>query len=324
LIVKEFSIDKNRPAVGIGRIVGYIPEGRIDVNSIAPGFSVGLEFIVNKTGFTELSRCADGQDTSDLAIAAINRLSVHDPEIVRRAKLLVVITQNPDGNGLPHVSARVASALFMRKDLIAFDVGLGCSGWVYGVNVAIALMEMQGIDDGLLVTADPYSKVIDPSDRDTAMLFGDASAVTVLTRRNPRWRVGKCVFGTDGDKANALEVKSNRKLHMNGRGVFEFSATVIPNALEEAMERNGIGWDDIDRVILHQGSRFIVDTIARRIGQSDKTPFGAAEYGNTVSSSIPLMLEAEQNLPHRCILTAGFGVGLSWAVAPLFLNGDQS
>jgi 3-oxoacyl-[acyl-carrier-protein] synthase-3 len=184
-------------------------------------------------------------------------------------------------------------------------------------------MEANGIEEGLLVTADPYSKICSPDDRDTAMLFGDAAAATLLTKRNPIWRLGRAVFGTDGDKADALEVRANRKLKMNGRGVFEFSATRVPGAILEALDRNAIGWKDVDRVILHQGSRYIVETIAKRINQIDKTPFGAALYGNAVSSSIPLMLESESRQRYRCILTAGFGVGLSWAVAPLFLLGER-
>lgn len=307
---------------GIGLIAGYIPDQRLDVFQMASRFGVTPEFIESKTGFLKLSRRGSDEDTSDLAIAAIRKLQLIDPDIVERTQLLIVVTQNPDGFGLPHVSARVASALQMSKDLAAFDIGLGCSGWVYGVATALALMEAQGIDEGLLVTADPYSKISSPDDRDTAMLFGDAATATALTRRNPVWRFGRVVFGTDGDKADALEVGTDRKLRMNGRGVFEFSATRVPGAIERALERNGIGWHDVDRVILHQGSRYIVETIAKRINQLEKTPFGAALYGNVVSSSIPLMLEAEAGFRHRCILTAGFGVGLSWAVAPLFLLGD--
>jgi len=308
--------------VGVGRIAGYIPPGRVKVADIAPGFGVGPDFIANKTGFVELARRAPNEDTSQLAMAAVRKLEAVDPGVIERAQLLILITQNPDGFGLPQVSSRVAAALGMRKRLAAFDMGLGCSGWVYGIATGLALMEAQGLDDGILVTADPYSKVVSSDDRDTAMLFGDAASATALTRRNPAWRLGQCVFGTDGDKAGALEVLADRKLIMNGRGVFEFSATRIPVALEETLSRNGIAWSDVDRVILHQGSRFIVDTIAKRIDQVAKTPFGAAAYGNTVSSSIPLMLESEAHQGYRCILTAGFGVGLSWAAAPLFSLGD--
>lgn len=308
---------------GIGRIAGYVPEGRVDVRELASRFEVTPAFVESKTGFLHLSRRAPDEDTSDLAIAALKKLEAMEPGVIKRARLLIVVTQNPDGFGLPHVSARIASALGMRKDLAAFDIGLGCSGWVYGVATGLAFMQAQGIEEGLLVTADPYSKIGSPDDRDTAMLFGDAAAATLLTRRNPIWRLGRAVFGTDGDKAEALEVRPDRRLRMNGRGVFEFSATRVPPAMAEALERNSIGWDDVDRVIVHQGSRYIVETIAKRINQTDKTPFGAALYGNAVSSSIPLMLEAEAAMRHRCILAAGFGVGLSWAVAPLFLLGDR-
>lgn len=319
---QPLSVHESTSPVGIGRIAGYVPSNSVDMAEAAAHFGVSAEFIESKTGFLSLSRRGPDEDTSDLAIAAVRRLELMEPGVIERARLLIVVTQNPDGFGLPHVSAKIASALNMRKDLAAFDIGLGCSGWVYGAATALALMEAQGIDDGLLVTADPYSKIVSPSDKNTAMLFGDAATATALTRWNPVWRFGRAVFGTDGDKADALEVRADRRLGMNGRGVFEFSATRVPEAIRDALERNGIGWQDVDRVILHQGSRYIVETIAKRINQMDKTPFGATHYGNAVSSSIPLMLEAEADLGYRCVLTAGFGVGLSWAVAPLFLLGD--
>ena len=102
-----------------------------------------------------------------------------------------------------------------------------------------------------------------------------------------------------------------RKLEMNGRTVFTFSATAVPPAIEKTLADNGLTIDDIDCVLLHQGSKFIVDTIAKRLGAEEKTGFHAGEYGNTVSSSIPILLA--RNVPDdaNCVLLSGFGVGLS-------------
>ena len=257
---------------------------------------------------------------SALALKAVQKLVQIDPDAIGRCGLLVVVTQNPDGFGLPQVSALLAAKMGLPPSTAAFDIGLGCSGWIYGVATALAFMQMHGMDDGILITSDPYSRIVDTNDRDTAMLFGDASTATVLTRHNPQWRLGRCVFGTDGTQADALHVDATRHLRMNGRAVFNFSATRVPPALEEVMRLNNLVWDDVDRVILHQGSRYIVETIGRRLGQAEKTPFLAAEYGNAVSSSIPLALASGYCDGDRCILAAGFGVGLSWAASALSRN----
>jgi 3-oxoacyl-[acyl-carrier-protein] synthase-3 len=314
--------NENRISAGIGTIGTYVPDVRIDMEEAEPRHDVDKRFLREKTGFLRLARAAeDERDSSALAFRAIQSLTTVDPDAVARCRLLVVVTQNPDGYGLPHASALLAAKIGLPPSTAAFDIGLGCSGWLYGVATALAFMEMQDIPDGLLVTSDPYSRIIDDTDRATALLFGDAATATVLTRRNPMWRLGRCVFGTDGTQAAALQVNDSRKLRMNGRAVFNFSATRVPPALEEVMQLNGLAWDDVDRIILHQGSRYIVETIARRLGQESKTPFLAAEYGNAVSSSVPLALTSGVRPGDRCVLVAGFGVGLSWAASALFRNG---
>src|SRR5579862_3498453 len=148
-------------------------------------------------------------------------------------------------------------------------------------------MEANGIRNGLLVTSDPYSKVLDPADRNTTLLFGDAAVATLLSGDAPQWSIGKFIFGTDGSHAGDLVVNEDRRLFMNGRAIFNFSATRVPQALRDTLEANELTLDGIDKVLLHQGSRYIVDTIGQRLGAKEKTPFLAGSVGNTVSSSIP-------------------------------------
>ena len=307
--------------VGLGAIGTCVPTGGIDLLAEDAAHAPSRAFITDKTGFRRVARKDAREDTSDLAEHALRDLLRKVPDVVARCQLLVVVTQNPDGYGLPHVSARLAGRLGMPTTVAAFDVGLGCSGWVYGLATVLSFMDMHGFDDGILVTADPYSKIIAAEDRDTLLLFGDAATALHLTRGEPTWRAGRFVFGTDGAKGGALEVGKDRRLRMNGRAVFSFSATAVPDALADAMSRNGLAWADVDRVVLHQGSRFIVETIGSRIGQPDKTPFLAADYGNAVSSSIPLILAQGHCDADRCVLVAGFGVGLSWAVTALLRSG---
>src|SRR5690606_34876431 len=110
---------------------------------------------------------------------------------------LVVVTQNGDGEGLPHTSALVQTKLGLSTTVAAFDVSLGCSGYVYGLAILKGLMETAGMTDAILITADPYSKVIDPTDRVTTLLFGDAATATLLSNRG-EWHIHTPTFGTDG------------------------------------------------------------------------------------------------------------------------------
>ena len=201
-----------------------------------------------------------------------------------------------------------------------FDISLGCSGFVYGLSIASAFMQANGLKRGLLFTADPYSKIIDPDDKNTVLLFGDAAAVALLEDpvQPGAWQALRFAFGTRGSAGMALNNRAG-KLEMDGRAVFTFSATAVPAQVKALLEETGLTVADIDLFLLHQGSKYIVDTIAQRLAlPRDKVVLGLAGCGNTVSSSIPLLLEKvmhERQLTR--VLLSGFGVGLSWASAIL-------
>jgi 3-oxoacyl-[acyl-carrier-protein] synthase III len=303
-------------AIGIEEVAGYLPVGRIDCRELAARFGVPAQFVEAKTGFLRLAVRGEGEETSQLCTAAFAALSKRVAVDPASVDCLITCTQNPDGRGIPHTSAAVHAALGLPRTCATFDLSLGCSGYVYGLSIAKAFMEANGLRRGLLFTADPYSKIVDPRDKDTALLFGDGAAVTLLGNA-PRWQIGRFHFGSSGAEREAIRIDvAASRLAMNGRGVFAFTATVVPGSIREAARLNEIGLAELDAVVLHQGSRYIVDTIRERLELPEsKVPFVAGDYGNTVSSSIPLALEAlEARLPEaRAVALSGFGVGLSWA-----------
>ncbi len=302
--------------IGILSIHAYVPEGRLDVVTEAERFGATADFVHDKLGFSTLSRRAPEQETSDLAQQAIQAaLDVH-PGLDTALGLLIVVTQTPDGRGLPHVSAMLQGRLGLPNTLAAFDLSLGCSGWVYALGVAKSFMEAHGIAFGLVVTADPYSKIVDPEDRNTALLFGDAATATVLGP-DPAWAIGHFTFATEGKHARDLMVGADNRLAMNGRAVFTFTATQVPLCVTNTLAKNGLTTADLDLLILHQASRYIVTTIGERLNIADKVPFLAARTGNTVSSSIPLALLDDACAPAKTIAVCGFGVGLSMAATLL-------
>jgi 3-oxoacyl-[acyl-carrier-protein] synthase-3 len=174
-------------------------------------------------------------------------------------------------------------------------------------------MTANELTKGILITADPYSKIVDPEDKNTALLFGDAATATYITR-DPVYFVGPFNFGTIGKLHNALECRGG-KLKMNGREVFNFVATYIPQALVRLLEQAQCSLDDVDAYFFHQGSRYIVETIATRLTiPLDRLRFGLEYTGNTVSSSIPMLVEKELKVINsKKLVLSGFGVGLTYA-----------
>jgi len=303
--------------IGIRAIGKYIPESRID-NRERTQFEVDEAFLREKSGMVRLAVREQHEDASDLCCKAFVDLQQKTEIRPQEIDCIVVCTQNPDGRGLPHTSASVHAALTLPDTCAAFDISLGCSGFVYGLSVIQGFMQANGFRSGILFTADPYSKIIDQNDRNTSLLFGDAAAATLISD-TPAWRTGKFVFGSHGQDRDAIRVDPDTgKLSLNGRAVFTFSATVVPDNIKTMLAANRLSINDVDYFALHQGSRFIVETIRKRLGVAEsKAPFLAADYGNTVSSSIPLIL-SEISDDYERVVIAGFGVGLSWASSILY------
>jgi 3-oxoacyl-[acyl-carrier-protein] synthase-3 len=305
--------------IGIKAIASYLPEVRVNNVSRAEEAGKDIPFITDKVGFTSLPRKDKADDTSDLCVKAFEQLLLKHPEITRNdIDCLIVCTQNPDGFGLPQTSAIVQHKLGIPEDVAAFDISLGCSGFVYSLDVLQSFMQAKGLKHGLLFTADPYSKVIDPKDFDTELLFGDAAAVAYIGE-NPIFVSKESVFCTNGKLSHSIKVnEETRILSMLGSNVFKFAVKNVPSQVAKCLERNGLDKHDVDLYLMHQGSKFIIDNLIPALGVSaEKVPFMAAETGNTVSSSIPLMLESYMTSKEKLILISGFGVGLSWATSVL-------
>ncbi|MEZ9120648.1 ketoacyl-ACP synthase III [Vibrio cyclitrophicus] len=293
-------------------IASYIPNDYIDNYKNSERFSESKNFIDSKIGASKLSRMPEGMNTSDMAVKAIESLLNKTNLKKKDIDALVVVTQNGDFDGLPHTSALIQGKLGLKEDISCFDISLGCSGYVYGLSILKSHMIEMGFDNAILVTADPYSKIIDENDRVTSLLFGDAATATLLSTEG-EFLIERPLLGTDGSGDMSLVKKEC--LHMNGRQVFNFAATKVPNHVTKYLDKNKLNKDEIDLFLLHQGSAAIVEVIARKLKLSiDKAPIDIKETGNTVSSSIPLLFEKYIDDPTKNnVIISGFGVGLSWA-----------
>ena len=296
--------------IGLKAISSYIPSMTRDNFALAKQFGKSEEFVIQRLGGHVLPLMEEGMETSDMAVKALTRLLNETGLDKKEIDCLVLCTQNPDGRGLPHTSAIVQKKAGLSVSVAAFDISLGCSGYVYGLNIVKGFMEASGLRTGVLITADPYSKIIDENDMNTVMLFGDAATATLITD-DPLFSFGESVFSTHGEGASDLK-NEDGVLYMNGRNVFNFVATEVVQQIENLLRIANLSKEDIDCYVLHQGSKYIVETLSRRLDIQNKVICSMEKTGNTVSSSIPLILQKTimQNRNNK-ILISGFGVGFS-------------
>lgn len=281
---------------------------------------------------------------SDLCHAAAARLMRELDWAPGEITGLIFITQTPD-YALPATSHALHARLGLATSCYAFDINLGCSGFVYGLWVAASLMQ-NAKGKTLLLVGDTISHVISPRDQSVAPLFGDAGSATALEP----WADAAPMFfelGADGSGAKSLmipaggarrprdastgartpregqNIRSDEDLFMDGPEVFTFTLQRVPGLVKAILGSAGCGLDSIDSVVFHQASRFMLEYLAKRIKiPPEKFAIALEDFGNTSSASIPLTItttglrERMQTSTARLLL-AGFGVGLSWAAAVL-------
>lgn len=315
------------------RAIGtYLPERVVGNDELIERFGWDRPFLEDKLGIQERRIAAEGEGAADMGTAAAEDLLARCPALAREdVQLLIVCTQNPD-YGLPHTSALIQDRLGLAKTTACFDIGLGCSGFVYGLAVVRGMLESLGLDNALLVTSDPYSKVIDPADRGTSPLFGDGAAATWVTREGAGGGIGAFTFGTDGAGARNLIVEpaadGARCLSMNGRNIFEFMLTSVPDDVDRCLAANGTDRAGVDLFLMHQASNHMLSNLMRRMGiEPERMPVRIRETGNLVSSSIPFLIASlarEGALAGTTTLLSGFGVGLSWASTVVRWDADPA
>ena len=253
----------------------------------------------------------------------------------QKIEFLILVTQNNDFT-LPHGSAILQHTLGLPEEVACFDVNLGCSGYVYALSIAKGFAVSYNFSIGLLVTCDPYSKIMHTKDTAVLPLFGDASTATWLSAEDGL-EILNFDFGTMGKRFDDLILRNGGTrnavggiysttslkqedwhLEMNGRGIFNFMMSQVPKTVEKCLRKNNLAADDIDHFLFHQASNFLVTQLIKHLKlEKHKVPINIAEIGNTVSSTLPILLEETMSKKEtknlNNLLLCGFGVGLSWA-----------
>ena len=313
--------------VGIAAISFSLPPGRLDNLEIGKRHNFPPDFITDKLGILSRHQLSNSSQVSDIASDAVRALFSETGIGPDDIQFLALVTQTGDFS-LPHTSAIVQEKTGLPETAFVFDISLGCSGFVMGLDIAIGTMERLSLDRGILVTADAYTKIVNPGDRSTSPLFGDAAAATLLSR-SPKWVVGQSAFGSRGALHDKLIVRGSgsaggkqESLYMDGRAILDFTRKSVPQSVKSALEANGVSLEDIDHFVFHQANGFVLDTLTRDLElDAEKVVRSFSDIGNTTSSSVPIALKREvieSSSAGSVVLISGFGVGLSWSSSVLF------
>ena len=327
--------------VKIRGIAACVPD-RVEFNKDFEGLSQEqLEQYIKTVGVSE-RRCAihDGSlCTSDLCYESAEKLIAELDWEKSEIGLLVFISHTQDYK-LPSTACILQDRLGLSKETMAFDVPLGCSGFVYGLGIASSIVSQGFIKKALLLVGNTQSVYASPKDKSTALLFGDAGSAIAL-EYNPETKDGfKFHYQTDGSGYENLIVPDGgcrnpvnehsfvmeefdegiqrTRLHekMDGAAVFQFAFFQVPKSLKALMKECEVTTEDVDYLLLHQANHFMTDGIRKKMKfEEAKTPSNIDRFGNTSGTSIPLMMvtELREQLTVGSFthLACGFGVGLS-------------
>ncbi|HET6623028.1 MAG TPA: beta-ketoacyl-ACP synthase III [Gaiellaceae bacterium] len=312
--------------IGITGLGTHVPERVLTNAELAQLVDTSDEWIVERTGIRERRIASQDEALTDIALpaarAALDEAGVEAAEV----DLLVCATVTPDMM-FPTSSALLADELGMPK-AAAYDLLAGCTGFVYALAQAYAMLSAGLAQRALVVGGDVLSKILDWQDRSTIVLFGDGAGAVVLEAVDHGGFLG-FELGADGGGGENLWLPGSGSRHfddpdafvkMNGREVFKFATRIMVYSAEQILAECGKTVEDVDVYIPHQANKRIIDYAAGKLGiPPEKTVVNVDRYGNTSSGSIPLALvdaRVEGRLHDGAlILMTGMGAGLTWGSA---------
>lgn len=323
----------------ISAISTYLPaqsETNDDLAAFAPNWN--MDKVAEKTGIHSRRKAGEDETALDMACRAAEELFSTHPDYRDSVDFLIFCTQTPDYI-LPTSACVIQDRLGIPTSAGCMDVNLGCSGYIYCLGLAKALIESGQRSTVLILTADTYTKLIHPLDRSVRSVFGDGAAATIVRSGSATTSIHTPDLGSDGSGANNLivpaggfrqrnasqqesvdesgNVRTDANLFMNGREILMFTLKRVPGSVGRALANANWRVDDIDLLVLHQASKLVIDTLTQRLKVPDNRSWnGMAGIGNTVSATIPIALrqavDAGQLKPGAKVMLSGFGVGYSW------------
>lgn len=312
----------------ITQAASYTPQQIISNDDLSKILDTSDEWIVSRTGI-QRRHISKSQSTSNLATKVAEQLLEKSGIDVEEIDFIIVATVTPDSM-MPSTAARVQADIG-AKNAFVFDLTAACSGFVFALSTADKFIQSGLYQKGLVIGAETMSKMLDWSDRSSAVLFGDGAGGVLLEASEVPHILGESLH-SDGSRGAGLtsgltgltspysEIQADdRNLKMNGRAIFDFAIRDVSKSIKELVLSSDLALEDIDYYLLHQANVRILDKMSKKIGvDRAKFPANMMEYGNTSAASIPILLSEcfDTGLikgdGSQTILLSGFGGGLTW------------
>ena len=314
-----------------------LPENEVTNEQLVKEFPEwSVDKIADKVGINTRFVASENETSSDLAVKAAEKLFLENPNINKEdIDFVLFCTQSPD-YFLPTSACIIQNKLGLPTTCGALDFNLGCSGYIYGLSLAKGLVLGGIANNVLLLTGETYSKYLHPKDKGNRTIFGDAGSATLISTEGFA-EIENFSLGTDGKGAENLIVKtgglrckspmndltfdekanptSSDYLYMNGSEIFNFTIEAVPELVKNTLLKNKLTNDEIEGFVFHQANKFMLNFLRKKLKiKEEKFHYYMSEVGNTVSSTIPIVLyeKLKNGELHGNILLGGFGVGYSW------------
>ncbi len=316
---------------GITALGAYAPDRILTNEDLERMMDTSDEWITSRTGIKRRHIAAEDEFSSDLAFKAVeDLLARHGDDALAGVDMVIVATNTPDAL-FPATAALVQDRFRLQAG--AFDLLAACPGWLYALGVAKSLVEAGQCRRVLAIGAEALTKIVDWSDRSTAVLFGDGAGAVIVEGVPSEYGIRSMVMGADGSGAPHLHRRAIGRclpngeplaetLYMNGREVYKFAVRVMNTATIEAIEKAGLTNEDISLFVPHQANLRIIEAARDRLALApERVVVTVDEYGNNSTASIPLALrhalDGGRIQPGDNLLLVSFGAGLSWASSVL-------
>ena len=302
-----------------GKICGtgaYIPEKILDNEALSKLVDTSDEWIRSRTGIRRRHIAGEKETVAFMAGEAA-KAALQNAKLNGSAVELILAATMSAEEAMPGVAARVQQTIG-AKGAASFDINSACTGFLAALNTAQTYIEAGIYKTVLVVGAEKLSSLVDWNDRNSCILFGDGAGAVVL-KADPE---GLYVQVSHSEKGQALTAPKNGFLQMDGRAVFEFAVSRVPEVIREVLKKAGIEKEEVDFYLLHQANRRIISAAVKRLGlEEERFPMNMEEYGNTSAASIPILLYEENRRgklkKDSLLVLSGFGGGLTYGASLL-------
>lgn len=289
----------------------YTPEKIVTNKDLEQIVETSDEWIRTRTGIQE-RRKAELETSTDMAYFAAK--DAIESSGYDRSKIdLVIVATITSERQTPSVANLVMGRLGLKEGIMSFDVNAACTGFVYALEIASSLMSTNQYQSALVIGSEKLSSVLDYTDRNTCILFGDGAGA-VMIEQNP---LAKASY-YNASKADMTDILTvDKTIRMDGKKVYVFATDVVERSIRHILEVNHLTIDDIDAILPHQANERIIQSVAKSMNiPMEKFELNIATYGNTSAASIPILIaEYREKYKNKRVLLVGFGGGFTWGSA---------